>query len=75
LEEVERTKERIKFYTEVLKIISAIFLVTAGGVATLIIKGWSTAREVLLTAAGILFILILGILWIEVYRYIKNLIR
>lgn len=71
----DRVKEQIKFNTEVLKLIVVLMIATGGGAVSLILHGFTHAREVLLSVAGmIIAITCLVIAYIR-YRITQHLIN
>ncbi|HEY0654110.1 MAG TPA: hypothetical protein VGD65_13320 [Chryseosolibacter sp.] len=58
-----------------MKIIAILFAGTVGGVSSLIVKGWSSAREVMIIAIGIIVFVGLGIAFINVFRNTKSLLK
>jgi hypothetical protein len=71
----DKDREIIRFNTEIIKLLTFLFTATGGGVTTLIISGISTAREAIITAFGMVFVLVIGILGLVWYRNTKNLLR
>jgi hypothetical protein len=71
----EKSKETVKLYTELMKIIAILFAGTAGGLSSLIIRGWSSAREVLIVAVGIFFVITLSIAFLHFFRITKRLLK
>jgi hypothetical protein len=71
----EKIKETVKLNTEVMKIIAILFAGTVGGVSSLIVKGWSSAREVMVVAIGIIVFVGLGISFIYIFRSTKSLLK
>lgn len=71
----EKDKEVIRFNTEIIKVLAFLFTATGGGVTTLIISGIGTAREAIITAFGMVFVLVIGILGLSRYRTTKNLVK
>jgi hypothetical protein len=71
----EKVKETVKLNTELMKIIAILFAGTAGGVSSLIIRGWNSAREVMVVAVGIISFIVLGIAFVNVFRNTKNLLK
>lgn len=51
----EKAKEQIKFNTEILKFLVVMFLATGGGSLSLILHGFTHAREVILASGGMIF--------------------
>lgn len=71
----EKIKETVKLNIELMKIIAILFAGTVGGVSSLIVKGWSSAREVMIIAIGIIVFVGLGIAFINVFRNTKSLLK
>lgn len=71
----DKTKETVKLNTELMKILAILFAGTAGGVSSLIIRGWSSAREVMVVAVGIISFIALGIAFVTIFRNTKNLLK
>lgn len=71
----DKVKETVKLYTELMKIIAVLFAGTAGGLSSLFVRGWSSAREVMIVAIGILFFIGLAIAFMHFFRVTKNLLK
>ena len=71
----EKKKETVKLYTEILKVIAVLFGGTAAGLASLISRGWTSAREVFLVVTGIICVLTFGLLFVSLFRITKNLLK
>lgn len=71
----DKIKETVKLYTELMKIIAVLFAGTAGGLSSLIVRGWSSAREVIIVSIGIIFFVGLAIAFMHFFRVTKNLLR
>lgn len=74
LKEKDKIKEKIRFHTELLRLIAVGFLGTSSGVVSLIMRNRTSAVEHLFIAGGILLIVlcIVGIFW--AYKRTRNLI-
>jgi hypothetical protein len=71
----DKIKETVKLYTELMKIIAILFAGTAGGLSSLIVRGWTSAREVMVVSIGIIFFVGLTIAFMHFFRITKNLLR
>lgn len=71
----EQTKEKVRFNTEIIKVLSLFFIATGGGVTSLIINGLNSGREVVISAFGMVFVIIIGILGFLVYSNTRKLIE
>jgi hypothetical protein len=61
-------KERIKFNTEIIKLLTLLFITTGGGGLALIVDGLDTPTKQLFGIAGTTFAFGSGALAIAVYR-------
>lgn len=71
---MDRTKEQIKFNTEMLKLIVVLMVATGGGALSLIIDGLTQARDVILAAAGMIIAVTCMIITYKRYRITQHLI-
>ncbi|NPA41670.1 MAG: hypothetical protein GXO18_05280 [Aquificae bacterium] len=71
----EAVKERIKFYTELLKLLWVLLIALGGGLSSLFLRGVEGFKELLLILVGfILFVLVLlGI--VIVVKSIQKLLK
>jgi hypothetical protein len=69
----EKVKEEIRFNTEILKVLSLFFITTAGGVSSLIIGGLNNGAKVVITAFGMIFVVVIGILGLVIYTNTKKI--
>jgi tetrahydromethanopterin S-methyltransferase subunit C len=72
---LDRTREQIKFNTEIIKLIIVLMITTGGGALTLIITGLHHARETILAAAGMIVAVICWIITFKVYKITQDLIN
>lgn len=72
-EGTDQRKEIIRFMTEWLKIVAAIFVVTFGGFVSLIVKG-VTGKEIVFCVIGLLVIVFLLMVSYRLNREIRKLI-
>lgn len=70
----ESDKERVKFNTEIIKLLVLMFLATGGGTVSLILN-FKSATHGVLAAFGMLISLICGILAIFVFRQTEKLLK
>jgi membrane-associated phospholipid phosphatase len=71
---LDRTKEQIKFNTEVLKLIFVLMVASAGGALSLIIDGLAHARDVISAAGGMIIAITCLIITFIRYRITQHLI-
>jgi hypothetical protein len=71
----DEKKERIRFNTEMIKLLMLLFLASGGGVISLLLQGVSIGREGIILAGGMMFSLTSGISTWIVYRNTSKLIR
>jgi hypothetical protein len=75
LSEQDRLKEQIRFNTEIIKVVSAFLLATAGSVVSFIIAGIDSGREVIFTSIGLLLSAFSIFTIRYLYRITQRLIR
>jgi hypothetical protein len=71
----DEDKERIRFNTELIKLLMVLLLATGGGAVSLILQGMTHGKHVILTAAGMIIAITTGIMAYRVYRYTRKLIK
>ena len=70
----EKVKERIKFNTEIIKLLVLLFITTGGGALTLIADGIGAAREAVLAFTGMVFAITAGIFGLVIYSNTQKLL-
>jgi hypothetical protein len=75
LQESDRVKEQIRFNTEVIKLIFALFVAAFGSIVALLIDRVSSGREVVFTAGGMIVAVACIVLFFKIYSNTKNLIH
>lgn len=75
LNDQDRLKEQIRFNTEIIKVVAAFLLATAGSVVSFIISGIDSGREVIFTAIGLLLSTFSIFVLHNLYRITQRLIR
>lgn len=71
----EKVKERVKFNTEIIKLLVLLFITTGGGALTLIADGIDAGGEVVLAMGGMVFAIVVGIFGLTIYSYTKELLK
>jgi hypothetical protein len=71
----DETKERIKFNTEILKVLMVVFVASGGGVISLILSDLPNGKDVVITAAGMIMAITSGILVWNLYRETLKLFK
>jgi hypothetical protein len=71
----DETKERIKFNTEIIKILMIVFVASGGGVISLILSDLPNGKDVIITAAGMIMAITSGILVLSLYRETLKLFK
>jgi hypothetical protein len=71
----EKVKERVKFNTEITKLLVFLFITTGGGALSLIADGIGAAREAILAFAGMVFSITAGIYGLVFYAQTKKLLK
>jgi hypothetical protein len=71
----EEERERVKFNTEIIKLLGLFFIATGGGTISLILSGLPSAAYGVMAVAGMIFALTSGILAIFVYTQTKKLLK
>jgi hypothetical protein len=71
---LDRTKEQIKFNTEIIKLIVVLMIATSGGSLSLVASGLTHARETILAAAGMIFAFFCWIATYKMYKVTHDLI-
>jgi hypothetical protein len=71
----DQTKERIKFNTEIIKLLVLLFIGSGGGVISLLLQGITSARHGVFIAGGMIFAIITGIFALVRYRNTEKLIK
>jgi hypothetical protein len=61
-------KERIKFNTEIIKLLTLLFITSGGGGLALIAEGLGSITELIFGIAGIFFAIASGILAVFAYK-------
>ncbi len=73
----EVIKERVKFYTELLKLLWVLLIALGGGLSGLFLRGVNEGKDILITMVGvILFIMaVIGVVKIikDIHRLLKKL--
>ncbi len=73
---MDRTKEQIKFNTEIIKLIVLLMVATGGGALSLIIGGFSHgARDAILAAGGMIIAITCLVITYKQYRITQHLIN
>ncbi len=70
-----RDKEKIRFNTEIIKLLALLVIATGGGTVSLLISGLQNATYGLIAVTGMLIFIICGILAIFVYRQTEKLLK
>ncbi|WP_073140964.1 hypothetical protein [Chryseolinea serpens] len=71
----EKVKERIKFNTEITKLLVLLFITTGGGALSLIADGIDAVTEAILAFGGMAFGITAGILGLKVYSNTEKLLK
>ena len=71
----DKRKEKIRFNTEIIKILTLSVIATGGGTVSLIVSNLETAIDELMAVTGMILSMVFGILAIFVYRQTKRLIK
>jgi hypothetical protein len=71
----DEKKERIRFNTEIIKLLMILFLASGGGVISLLLQGVSLGREGIILAGGMSFAMISGVASWVLYRNTSKLIK
>jgi hypothetical protein len=71
----EKVKERIKFNTEITKLLVLLFITTGSGALSLIADGIDAAREAILTFGGMVFSITAGVCGLVFYSQTKKLLK
>jgi hypothetical protein len=71
----DQTKERIKFNTEIIKLLVLLFIGSGGGVIFLLLQGVTMGRQVVIIAGGMIVAMATGIFAFVRYRNTEKLIR
>ena len=71
----DRDKEQIRFYTEIIKLLTLLFIATGGGAVSLVVSGLENATYSVMALTGMMFSIGCGILAIFVYRQTEKLLK
>lgn len=71
----DQTKERIKFNTEIIKLLVLLFIGSGGGAISLLLQGVTMGRQVVIIAGGMIVAMATGIFAFVRYRNTEKLIR
>lgn len=71
----DEDKERIRFNTELIKLLIMLFLATGGGAISLILHELPRGKHMILAASGMMFAIASGIMTYRVYYRTKRLMK
>lgn len=71
----DQTKERIKFNTEIIKLLVLLFVAFGGGAISLLLQGVTLGKQVVIIAGGMIFAIATGIFAFVRYRNTEKLIK
>jgi len=71
----EAIKERIKFYTELLKLLWILLIALGGGLSSLFLKGINSGKEILIILTGIILFVLVIVGVLKMIRDINKLLR
>lgn len=63
------------FNTEIIEVLSLLFIATGGGVISLVIGGLNTAAKAVITAFVMIFVIVIGVFGLLLYSNTKKLMR
>jgi hypothetical protein len=71
----DETKERIKFNTEIIKLLFLLFMASGGGVISLLLQGVTMGKQVVIIAGGMIVAIATGIFAFVRFRNAEKLIK
>ena len=71
----EAIKERVRFYTELIKILWLLVLGVGGGTVGLFLKGFSSVKSFILFSAGVFIVLLSLLLILKLVRDTNSLLK
>jgi hypothetical protein len=71
----DQTKERIRFNTEIIKLLVVLFIGSSGGAISLRLQGVTMGRQAVIVAGGMIIAMATGIFAFVRYRNTEKLIR
>jgi hypothetical protein len=71
----DETKERIKFNTEIIKLLFLLFMASGGGAISLLLQGVTLGKQVVIIAGGMIVAVATGIFAFVRFRNTEKLIK